>query len=171
MLLDSLNGYKVPTPQVINREMNEVVAYLRNAPGISNVGKKVDLDNYILSVNFTFKDVSNINHLNEAVLKKLKVKSVGNSAYSFNTSQLKFQRSYQYNPKALQEYSRLKPDVKNVFKEATYTSIYRFQNPVSSVTNPLAKVSKTKKAVMLNTGVQGLIYGKTNISNTITLTR
>jgi hypothetical protein len=171
MLLDSVNGYKVPSKQKIQKEMDEVVAYLKNSPGISNVKKTVDLENYIASVSFAFKNISNINNVNQNVLKKMKIKAVSNSSYSYNPETNTFQRSYAHTKEALTEYNKLKPEVKNVFKEASYTSIYRFEKPVSTCSNPLAKVSKTKKAVMLNTGMLGLINGKTNISNKIVLSK
>lgn len=169
MLLDSVNGYKVPSRKTINKEMDEAVAYLKNAPGISNVKKTVDLENYIVSVNFAFKNISNINNINQNILKKLKVKAPSNSSYSYNTTNNTFQRNYIPASEALQQYNKLKPEVKNVFRDATYTSIYRFGKEVASSNNPLARISKTKKAVMLNTGIMGLINGKTNISNKIIL--
>lgn len=171
MLLDSVNGYKVPSKQKIQKEMDEVVAYLKNSPGISNVKKTVDLENYVASVSFAFKNISNINNVNQNVLKKMKIKAVSNSSYSYSPETNTFQRNYAHTKEALTEYNKLKPEVKNVFKEASYTSIYRFEKLVSTCSNPLAKVSKTKKAVMLNTGMLGLINGKTNISNKIILSK
>lgn len=171
MLLDSVNGYKVPTKQTIQQKMNEIVAYLQKAKGISNVKKKVDFDNYIVSLSFAFEQVSNINNINQNVLKKLKINAVNNSSYSYTVATGIFQRNYTHTKEAVIQYNKLKPEVKNVFKEATYTSIYRFEKPVVSSTNPLAKVSKSKKAILLNTGILGLINGKTNISNQIILSK
>lgn len=169
MLLDSVNGYKVPSRQTLQKEMNEVVAQLKNVRGISNVQQKMDFDNYIATVSFAFQDISNINNINQTALKKLKVNAGSNSSYTYNNNV--FQRNYTHTNEAVIQYNKLKPEVKNVFKEATYTSIYRFQKPVSGMTNPLARLSKTKKAVMLNAGMPGLISGKTNISNKITLAK
>ncbi|WP_255431002.1 hypothetical protein [Pedobacter sp. N36a] len=171
MLLDSVNGYKVPSKQQIQKEMEEAVAYLRKSHGISNVKKTMDFENYIATVSFAFKNVSNINHVNQNVLKKLKIRAINNSSYSFSPETGIFQRKYLPAKEALVEYNKLKPEVKNVFKEASYTSIYRFERPVAVNTNPLSKISKTKKAVMLNAGIMGLINGKTNISNQITLAK
>ncbi|MNL36031.1 hypothetical protein D3C87_1580960 [compost metagenome] len=61
--------------------------------------------------------------------------------------------------------------MKKIFKDAAYVSIYRFEQPVALSTNPLTKISKSKKAVMLNTGILGLINGKTDISNRITIAK
>lgn len=171
MLLDSINGYKVPTKQTIQKEMDEVVAHLKNSRGISNVKKKVDFQNYIVSVSFAFENISNINNINQSVLKKLKINTTSNSSYLYNVAGGTFQRNYTHTKEAVKQYNKLKPEVKNIFKEATYTSIYRFDKPVITSSNPLAKISKTRKAVLLNTGIPGLINGKTNISNKITLSK
>lgn len=171
MLMDSIQGYKVPSRQTIQKELDEVVAYLKKSPGISNVQRKVDFENYIVSVSFAFKDIANINNVNQSVLKKLKIKELSNSSYTYNSKNLIFQRSYQHTKEAVLEYNKLKPEVKKIFKDAAYVSIYRFEQPVALCTNPLAKVSKSKKAVMLNTGILGLINGKTDISNRITIAK
>ncbi|WP_316817781.1 hypothetical protein [Pedobacter nyackensis] len=171
MLMDSIQGYKVPSKQTIQKELDEIVAYLKKSPGISNVQKKVDFENYIVSVSFAFREIANIDHVNQNVLKKLKVKGLSNtSSYTYDSKNQVFQRSYQHTKEAIVEYNKLKPEVKKIFKDATYVSIYRFDAPVASNTNSQAKVSKSKKAVMLNTGVLGLINGKTDLSNRITLT-
>lgn len=171
MLLDSIQGYKVPSRQTIVKELDEVVTYLKKSPGISNVQKKVDFENYIISVSFAFKEIANINQVNQNVLKKLKVKGLSSSSYSYNPATQVFQRGYQHTRDATIQYNKLKPEVKKIFNDAAYVSIYRFEQPVALSNNPLAKISKSKKAVMLNTGVLGLINGKTNIANRITLTK
>lgn len=171
MLMDSIQGYKVPSRQTIIKELDEVVAYLRKSPGISNVQKKIDFENYIVSVSFAFKEIANINQVNQNVLKKLKVKGLSSSSYAYNAATQVFQRGYQHTPEATAQYNKLKLEVKKIFNDAAYVSIYRFEQPVASSNNSLAKISKSKKAVMLNTSVLGLINGKTNIGNRITLTK
>ncbi len=171
MLLDSAGGYKVPSRQKIQQEIGEVVAYLKKTKGISNVQKKIDFENFIASVSFSFEHISNINNLNQTVLKKLKVNVISNSSYSYEPESGIFQRNYTYAKEAILQYNKLKPEARNVFKEASYTSIYRFGKPIASYSNTLGKLSKSKKAIMLNTSVMGLINGKTNISNTIVLTK
>ncbi|MNL21339.1 hypothetical protein D3C87_1426260 [compost metagenome] len=171
MLMDSIQGYKVPSKQRILKELDEVLAYLKKSHGISNVQKKVDFENYIVTVSFAFKDIANINNVNQDVLKKLKVKGISNSSYAYNAKNQIFQRSYQHAKDAVVQYNKLKPEVKKIFKDATYTSIYRFEQNIASSNNPLTKISKSGKAIMLNTGVLGLINGKTDLSNSITLAK
>ena len=171
MLMDSIQGYKVPSKQTIQKEIDEIVSYLKKSDGITNVQKKIDFDNFIVSISFAFKDLANINTVNQNVLKKLKIKGLSNASYAYESKTQTFQRSYQYTKAAVLEYNKLKPEVKNVFKDASYTSIYRFEQLITSSNNPLAKISKSKKAIMINTGILGLINGKTDISNRITLSK
>src|SRR3982750_2374922 len=47
MLLDSVQGYKVPSKQKIQQELSEAVAYLKKSEGISNVKSSSDFNSYI----------------------------------------------------------------------------------------------------------------------------
>lgn len=171
MLLDSVYGYKVPSKQKIQQELDEVVVYLKKSEGISNVKRSLDLQNYIVNVSFSFKDISNINQINQHILKDLKIKSVNSSSYTYNKTTNVFARDYRYTSEAATEYKKLKGEVKNIFKDAFYTSIYRFENVVSSYNNKKANLSKSQKALMLKASVLDLINGKTSISNKIQLSK
>ncbi len=169
MLMDSINGYEVPSEAKITRELNEAVAYLSKVKGISNVKKSTDFDNYIVTISFSFQNVANINNLTQVILQKQKVKSANFSSYSYLPASRQFKRIYKYVPDAKKQYDGLKNKDKEIFKSAIFTSIYRFDFPVTGSTNGLAKISKSKKAVMLQTPVIDLINGKANISNTLQL--
>ncbi len=169
MLADSINGYRVPSKQKIVQQLNEAAAYLRKTPGISQVKTSTDFNNYVATIGFSFQDISNINNLTKDILAKQKIKATNNSSYSYNKTTGIFNRQYQPLNDAKQAYSKLKNQDKTVFKTAMYTSIYRFERPVSSISNPLANLSKTQKAVMLKSSILDLINGTVNISNRIQL--
>ncbi|QDW23848.1 hypothetical protein [Pedobacter sp. KBS0701] len=171
MLLDSVQGYKVPSKQKIQQELNEAVAYLRKSEGISNVKSTSDFNNYIATISFSFKDVSNINSITKNILAQQKIKATNTSSYTFNKATKTFSRKYQAIGTAKTEFNKLKAKDKAVFNGATYTSIYRFESPVTSSTNPASNVSKSKKAVMLKSNIMDLINGKINVSNTIQLSK
>jgi hypothetical protein len=171
MLLDSVQGYKVPSRQKIQQELNEAVAYLKKSEGISNVKSSSDFNNYIATISFSVKDVSNINNITKNILAQQKIKATNTSSYSYNKSTKTFSRKYQAVSKAKTEFYKLKAKDKAVFNGATYTSIYRFESPVTSSTNPASNVSKSKKAVMLKSSIMDLINGKINVSNTIQLSK
>ncbi len=170
LLLDSIHGYKVPSRQEIQKQLNEAANYLKKSDGISNIKKKIDFNTYIATLSFSFKDISNLNSLSKNILTKQKIKFISNSSsYSFNKTKSVFERNYQYIPEAKKQYGKLKEEDKAVFKNAQYTSIYRFEEPVQTYSNRLANVSKSKKAIMLQVAVLDLINGKINLSNTIQL--
>jgi hypothetical protein len=171
MLLDSVQGYKVPSKQKIQQELNEAVAYLKKSEGISNVKSSSDFTNYIATISFSFKDVSNINNITKNILAQQKIKATNTSSYAYNKTTKTFNRKYQAVGTAKTEFNKLKAKDKAVFTGATYTSIYRFESLVTSSTNPASNVSKSKKAVMLKSSIMDLINGKINVSNTIQLSK
>lgn len=169
MLLDSVNGYKVPSEKELRGEINNAVVYLRKTNGISNVKSTADFDNFIASVSFSFKNVSNINNLTKSILKDQESKVFNNSSYNYDPASGLFVRKYEQFGSARTEFNKLKNADKEVFKTADYVSIYRFQSPVAKMNNSKAVVSKSKKAVMLKTSVLDIINGKANLSNQIQL--
>ena len=171
MLLDSVQGYKVPSKQKIQQELNEAVAYLKKSEGISNVKSTSDFNNYIATISFSFKDVSNINNITKNILAQQKIKATNTSSYTYNKASKTFSRKYQAIGTAKTEFNKLKAKDKAVFNGATYTSIYRFESAVTSSTNPASNVSKSKKAVMLKSSIMDLINGKINVSNSIQLSK
>ena len=171
MLLDSIQGYKVPSKQKIQQELNEAVAYLKKSEGISNVKSTSDFNNYIATISFSFKDVSNINNITKNILAQQKIKATNTSSYTFNKTTKTFSRKYQAIGTTKTEFNKLKAKDKAVFNGATYTSIYRFESAVTSSTNPASNLSKSKKAVMLKSSIMDLINGKINVSNSIQLAK
>lgn len=171
MLLDSVQGYKVPSKKKIQEELTEAVAYLKKSEGISNVKSTTDFNNYIATISFTFKDVSNINNITKNILAQQKIKAANTSSYSFNKGTKTFFRKYQTLSTAKTQFDKLKSKDRAVFNGATYTSIYRFESPVTSTSNRTSNLSKSKKAVMLKSSIMDLINGKINVSNQIQLAK
>ncbi|HWK98374.1 MAG TPA: hypothetical protein VNQ55_00440 [Parapedobacter sp.] len=169
MLLDSVNGHKVPSRQEIQEKMEEASNTLRAVKGISKVSHSVDFDKYILNIRFSFENVSNLNDITALIFNKLDVKTTDNSSYSYHPQSKTFTRHYAPNPQAKSEYQKLKQVDKAIFEGATYTNIYRFEHSVIKQSNSKAKVAASRRAVMLQCGVLDLIEGKINISNNIQL--
>jgi hypothetical protein len=115
MLLDSVQGYKVPSKQKIQQELNEAVAYLKKSEGISNVKSTSDFNNYIATISFSFKDVSNINNITKNILAQQKIKATNTSSYTYNKATKAFNRKYQAVGTAKTEFNKLKAKDKAVF--------------------------------------------------------
>src|SRR5690606_21282370 len=169
MLLDSVNGHKVPSKQEIQKKMEEASNTIRTVKGISNVSHSIDFDKYILNIRFSFESVANLNDISALIFDTLDIQTTDNSSYSYHPQSKTFARHYTPNPQAKSEYQKLKQADKAIFEGATYTNIYRFEHSVVKQSNSRAKVAASRKAVMLQCEVLDLIEGKINISNNIQL--
>lgn len=169
MLMDSINGYKVPSKQSIQKELAKAVADLKTMPGISNVKSSADFNNYITSISFDFSSLANVNNISKKLLEGQRIKANNIAAYAYHKDAKSFVKSYQYNTVAKSEFNKLKQADKNVFQNATYTSIYRFPQMIKSNTNAKAQVSKSQKAVMHKVAILDIINGKANLANTVNL--
>ncbi|QXP60554.1 hypothetical protein [Olleya sp. HaHaR_3_96] len=168
MLLDSINGYKVPSRADIQKGLEDVVSELKKAEGITNIRKTADYDNFVFSVKCDFNKMENINKITNQVSNNQKNKTVI-SSYFFDDTKGAFKRKYVYSNDIKKEYSKLKTENKKVFDDASYTVIYRFDKEVNSQNNPQAKVSKSKKAVMQRVSALDVINGSGNFSTQIQL--
>ena len=169
MKLKTVNGYKVPSQQEIISELNKTAVALRNTPGISNVKTTTDFSNYIFTVSFDFREVANINTASTKILQQYKIPAYNIARYQYNKPAKTFVKTYQLNPETKKQYMNLKQEDKEVFKNALYTSVYRFDTPVKAQTNKEAKLSGSKKAVMFRTAITNIVNYGTSVNNTITL--
>lgn len=169
MKLDKIDGFNIPSQAEIRKEMATVVQILKNTKGISNVDYKLDFTNYIASVSCDFQNVNALNLYTETLAKHFKTKLNTYSNYSYNSSTKTFIRNYKHNPEAIKEFNKLKPENQKSFDQAFYTSIYRFQNPVSKQDNSLGKISGNKQAVMIKVPIPTLVSGQAKLGNTIIL--
>ena len=168
MLLDSVNGFKVPSREDIQNGLDDIVVELKKAEGITNIKKTADYDNFVFSVKCDFKKIDNINKMTNEVWSKQKNKTPL-SSYFFDSSKGSFKRQYSYTGDVKKQYNRLKAENKKVFDDASYTVIYRFDKEITSQNNQQAKVSKSKKAVMQRISAIDIINGKGDINNQIQL--
>lgn len=169
MKMKSVNGHKIPTQSEIRNEMNASAAALRAIKGISNVKTSLDFDNYIAVCKFDFNDAALLNVALQKIMSNYKVSDYNSVRYYYNKSKKTFTKAYMANNKTTQAYNNLKQDEKDVFRNATYTSIYRFATRVQSMTNKKSIISKSGTAVMHKAPILGVIHATTNISNSITL--
>lgn len=168
MLLDSINGYKVPSRADIQKGLEGIVSELNKAEGISNIKKTADYDNFVFSIQCDFNSVQNINKISNQISNNQSYKPI-KSSYAFNANNGVFKRSYTHSEDITKQYNKLNTENKKVFDDASYTVIYRFENEVTSQNNQKAKISKSKKAVMQRVSAMDVINGTGNFSTQILL--
>jgi hypothetical protein len=167
--LQTINGHPVPSRQNINEKLQEIESAAAKTPGISNVKTTVDFDNYIAVLSCSFISIAQLNKAIKNV--KVKEKATGaaledNYAYDGNTKI--FQRKN--NVPLKEKYLSMSKADKEVFSNAGYTTIYKFESGVGSISNKEAKLSATKKAVMLNLQALDIVTEKKSIENKINIT-
>lgn len=170
MNMKTINGHPVPTQTEINQKVKEIETILKNSNGISNVVTTMDFENYIATVSCSFKKIDDLNAAARKIAIKQKVKAgeVENS-YAFNTASAVFTRFDNFSLKGA--YDKLSTADKEVFTNAFFTSVFRFDKEVKSVSNGAGKVSADKKAVMLKENVLDIVTEKKSIETKITLSK
>jgi len=99
MLLDSVNGYKVPSKEDIGSALKEAKNHLKTIDGISNIKTTTDYDNYIFTISCNFSSTDNIDSVFKDLIRKHNKKSKTNfntTNFSFNKSTNAFKRSFSY---------------------------------------------------------------------------
>ena len=168
-LLDSVNGRPMPSKKNFKAAILRVKLELEKDSAISKVEISEDWKDYIFSVSGDFQ---NVDALNKAI-KNINTIFNDPRGYSvelhdnFKYKNKVFERLYSYN--LINDYNSLSGKDKTVFKNARYTTVYRFKSPVKSFSNPNALKSKSGKAIMLKVSVRELITNKKTIKNTIEL--
>jgi len=165
LLMDSINGYKVPSRYEVETRIADLKNQLTNIKGVSNVKSNSNFEDYIFNISCNF---TNTNVLNEIIKHFNKNKSQElNKQFVYNKNTKTFRRTYNYN--LSEEVKKINKKDREIFTNASITTIYRFQSPIIYSKNKLARISKNKKAIMLRVDVNNLLANKENIKNTIKL--
>lgn len=166
--METINGKKVPKKSEIENKVNQASNVFKSVPGISNVKTSLDFDNFIIKLSCNFKKIENINSgLEQLKAKNIIGKTVPTQLYKQNVAEKTFIRNKIGSYK--NDYDKLSKADKEVFSDATYTSILQFENVIKSQTNNSYTVSPNKKAIKLNGNILDFILQKKQIQNTISL--
>lgn len=169
MKLKEVDGMKIPKPADIQQEMTKIVAILKKTPGISQVQHSLDFDNFIGTLSCKFVSVDALNTFTNTLSKQFKTNISGYSSYAYQPKAGVFERKSSYNTEAKKKLESLSPESKKSFQDAYFSTIYRFAQPIISVSNPSAKISSNKKAIMMKMPALQVMDGSINLSNKIQL--
>lgn len=167
LALDTLRGAHVPSIEEISHEIDLIVRDLKQIKGVTNVVSNKNFEEFILSIEYQFVDVSTLNHSIREIIKKRAIQEEVDIdqlvffTYTNNT----FERDSSFDFKIIMK--NLDADI-TILETSTYTSIYRFPAPVIASENGRAKVSKSGKAVLNKVSAARLIRKHTLIHNKIT---
>jgi hypothetical protein len=165
-----VNGHDVPSEYEVKNKLKTIEKSMAKTAGISAVKTTLDLDNYIATISCNFAKVNQLNN----VVKNIANDNNGagkynDKNYSFDIATNVFERINKISLK--KDYNKMSNADKEVFATANYTAIYKFENPIVSATNKDAKISPSKKAIMLQQNALDIITEKKSLENKITLTK
>ena len=166
--METVNGKKVPKKAEIENKLKEATAIFKSVSGITNVKTALDFENFIVKLSCNFKKIENINSGLELLKsKKIISKTIPTQLYKNNPAEKVFVRNKTASYKS--DYDKLSSADKEVFSNATYTSVVQFENMIKSQTNSSYTMSPNKKAVKLSGSVLDFILQKKQVQNTSSL--
>ncbi len=169
MKLDKIDGIKIPSEKEIRADVQEVATILKSTNGISNVKYTLDFTNYIANLSCDFSNIEALNSFTKALSTKFKTELTQYSKYSYAPKTKTLTRTYVYNGDGKKTLGSLKMENQKAIQDASFASIYRFDDTIRKQDNANAKVSSNKKAVMLRVSILDIVNGKVNLSNNISL--
>lgn len=169
LLLDSINGRPIPKVDDMKKLLIDMEATLQKDSGLSNIKVSKNWDDYIFSISGNFNDIKALNEAIRTTYSLIKKPDASTVAMkdNFSFSQKIFKRLYHLD--LVSDYQSLPEKDKLVFKNAKYTSVYRFKSPVSACSNPGALKSKSGTSVMLKANISDILSNSKSIANSITL--
>lgn len=170
MKAGEVNGQKIPSQMEIEMELLKLKNVVSAIPGISNVGVEKDFKEFVFNLTGDFKDIKTLNNaVNTAVATMNKMPFPVKKFKHFNYTDGKFSRLFEYTDDRMTEaeFDGLPSIPKLLMESAKVISIYRFETPVKKVTNKKAKLSPSKKAVMLEGNIAEFAKGEASLANDI----
>lgn len=165
-----INGVEIPTKAEIKKEIKKLKKALSKIKGISKVKAKSDFNDFVFEVTANF---TNMKALNKAI--NASVKTFNQTPFPlprfkhFSFKENKFSRLFNYTDERFtqEEFDGMMSVVRYLMESAKVVSIYRFEEPVKNISNAKAKISPSKKAVMLEGNIAEFATGKKTLENHI----
>ncbi len=168
--MKTINGHDVPTKNQIKNKITTVENAFAKTDGISNVKTTTDFDNYIFAISGNFKNITQLNNAVKNIIDKGNLdKRFIEKSYAYDATAKKFERLNKISLK--EDYKKMSNADKEIFADAYYTAIYKFESAVNTTSNSDAKISGSKKAVMLRLNALDVVTNKKSIENKIQLNK
>lgn len=166
--MKTVNGHPVPSKSEIMDASNSLREKLEAVSGISLVKTNIDFNNFIATLDFNFSQIQSLNTALKKVGEKAKDQQQGfQEMFHYDEPSYTLSRLNKF--ELADAYRKMNIADREIFANATYTSIYRFDRLIQSSMNTKSKIAANKKAVMIKSSALDLIKGKTKMDNQITL--
>lgn len=162
-----ISGFKVPTREEIDMELEELKKILMETKGMSNVKSSSDYNSFIFTMSGNFTDTKVLNKaINKIVASYNDTPLSTPKKQNFSYSKNQFARYFKYRlSKGL--YDKMDFGQRFVLDASQMRSIYRFQKPIKQFSNQRAKVSQDKKTIQFYSSLAEIAKGEVTIANDI----
>lgn len=168
MLMDSINNYKVPSRSEIKTQFAKLKNEVQKIKGVSNLESTSNFDDFIFTLSCDFTNVDVLNKIVSHFSSLHDSKIIANKKhFSYNKKSKTYTRNYHYD--LAKEFKKVKAKDKSIIDGASITTVYRFESEIATSKNKKARISGSKKAIMLKVNAQDIISEKNTIKNTIQL--
>ena len=162
-----VEGVKLPSRQEIEQYLTKVQTLLSNVNGITNVQMERDFSEFIFTLSGNFDQVETLNKAINTLADQLNQSPYPSfKATNFSFVNNTFARRFEY-PIDADGYKKLGAMERFVLETARLVSIYRFEQRVKKYTNRNARLSPTKKAIMMSHTIGAIAKGDATIENQI----
>lgn len=142
--LDSMGGLRIPKKSDIENKILEGQRILQSFPGISRVAVLRDYEEFIFTIKFHYDSIQALNRAARIIHERMSPYDVPFQPI-FTTDPTGWTRIIDAHTEAF--LANLRKKNASVLKESTYTTVYRFDHPVSSPDKDV-RLSGSKKALM-----------------------
>ena len=169
LALDSLDGKKMPDLIKIKAKINEFEKLLRLEKGISNIHLEKDYENFMFKLSCDFKSISILQNSLKKVLNQISEENLTPKS-NFNWLAWNEKKLEREIPEISKNQLKKVPkkDIEKL-RQGKYICITRFENEIISLSNPKAKLSKNKKAVMILASPHDILFKPNSFHNLIEL--
>lgn len=169
LALDSLDGKKVPSLGEISKKLNSWLDELKEQEGIRSASLESDFTQFIFRLKVDFDQLSDLENGIKKIIEKNNQKGKISGLEHVWLTYLDDQMTRK-SPSAYQDRARkLKSEEIDLLKQGSYTSIIRFPKEIQESSNPKAKISKNRMAIMLRENTYSLIRQNDLLDQTIKL--
>ena len=166
MNMDSLDGFKVPSKEEIEKNLKENEEFVEAVEGIDNYQYEINWDYFIFKMSFDFDSIQSVNTLFQKSVKHGDDSTlIDFNPYSFSNGEF-----HRYN-KIMESRrgNKLLGKYMSKFSSANYISIYRFDKEIESVSHPNTTITKDGKSCVNKLKLVSIINKQETLDNKIIL--
>jgi len=156
LLMDEVEGYRVPTLNIIKNKFAKIGETSKTVKGISYVKTESNFTDFIFTYSCHFTKIKQINSIIDSLSKKAFPDQEHQSNY-FNYSIPKMIFTRIGDDVLKNYYNKLPENQRAIFNSATFTSVCKFEGNIIKQTHSKALVSANKKAILHKMNISSLI--------------